>query len=136
MPFAKKNFVAVIVLVAIAAALYGWVWYNKKPASLVDASPTVTVAAETLVQEYTSNETAANEKYLGKTIDVAGTVSAAGMASGIVLGNGTQKVACLLDSTVAATTAMPVVGSTVKLRGICTGFLMDVELNRCVLLNK
>lgn len=75
-----------------------------------------------------------NPQYLDKIITVCGVVGEVTTEGGAVKvqligGSAMGGVSCEMET---GSTAAPQKGSRVCLKGICTGFLMDVVLNRCV----
>ena len=111
----------------------------RKPADLSEADAFETIAAPDLYALYSKYEDSANKKYLSKVIEVKGTVveidNQPDSLITILLGDPLQsgRVSCLLDNKQTAAATKILRGDFVKVKGICTGFLMDVELNRCVL---
>ncbi len=131
----------VVVAIVIAAA-FAYFEYNREPADLTSLKAQVTVSAIELVNEYETNEEVANARYLGKTVDVTGIIAEINNQKdtlvNVMLGDaaGLHKISCLLSSTHAATIQSFEINDSITLRGICTGYLMDVELNRCVIIKK
>lgn len=132
----KKKIFFVLLIAALVAAAVAYKEYNRKPADLATLKPALEVAADDLIAAYATDEAKANQQYLGKVVDVTGVVSGGSTGKNILLGtNLTAKVSCLLDSahTLQSTSIKP--GDKLRMRGVCTGFLLDVELNRCVVVN-
>lgn len=128
-----------IVLVTIAAlCMYGYKEFTRKPADLSKSDAVESMSAQGLYAFYSNDEDSANKKYLGKIIEVTGTVveieNQQDTLFTILLGDTLQSgsVSCLIDKNQIAIAKNKILGDVVKLKGICTGFLMDVELNRCV----
>ena len=127
----RRKIAVIVLLVIAAAAAYGIYRYNQKPASVAAQKPAVLLTAQALVQAYAANEAAANKQYLGKTVEVTGIVQSVQPGVGIsLIGDGAQNVSCTFEAGVAA--ELPAVGKSVTVRGVCTGYLIDVELNRCM----
>jgi hypothetical protein len=130
-----KNLVLLVLILAALGAGYGYYLYQKPVPTAAALATDFSLAATELYAAYETDEAAANERYLGKTLELTGTVAAvttdeAGQVTvqldaGGLLGG----VSCELAP--GQTTELQV-GEEVRLKGICSGMLMDVVLNRCV----
>jgi hypothetical protein len=137
--FKKYALVAIIAIIAVAA-IYGYKEFNKKPADVTNIKPQVIVSVDSIIAAYENDEGKANAAFLGKTILVNGIVSEMNNQHdtllNIIMGNdGLHNVSCLLDNEQLENYKKYSVGKPVSIKGICTGFLADVELNRCVIMN-
>ena len=137
-----KKYGWLIVLVILGVAAYAYREYTRKPADLDTVQAEASVDAAALVQLYEKDEQQANTLYLGKAIDVTGVVSEINnqkdTSVNIMLGNkdDMHRVSCLLNINQVDKVKNIQSGQKISLRGICTGYLLDVELNRCVIINK
>jgi tRNA_anti-like len=135
----KKYILLVIVALIAIVAIYGYVEFNRKPASLLDAVPQVIANADSLVAAYENDEATANAKYLGKIVLVTGKIATLKNEQdtllNIIIGdsNALQNVSCLLEKNELENFKKCSVGKAVSIKGICTGFLADVELNKCII---
>ncbi len=135
----SKKLIGLIVLVAIAAAsVYFYKEYNRKPADLTDVKPAFTIAAKDFVNEFETDESVANKKYLGKIVQVTGMMASAGYQQdtlvNIIIGEGMHKVSCELDKRhTTKALAQQQEANSITIKGICTGYLMDVELSSCII---
>ncbi|TXC81474.1 OB-fold protein [Luteibaculum oceani] len=134
----KKIFVgiAVVLSIGILAGAVGFYLYQKEVPSLADAKPAATLTAEELYSEFETSESAANEKYLGKVIEVSGKVVSTENRDGNVsvllsADSDLGGVQCSLDSTYREVKVK--VGDELRLKCQCNGMLFDVALNRCVI---
>ena len=124
----------------VAACFYGYNEYNRKPADLGVVKPLASTDAGSLMELYSTDEQRANAMYLGKPIDVTGVIAEINNQQdtliNVMLGNPADmhKVSCLLDQQNGLKIKQFKTGDKITLRGICTGYLMDVELNRCVVI--
>jgi uncharacterized protein (DUF1330 family) len=135
--FKKYALVAITIIIAIAS-IYGYREFNRKPADVSSLKTQVVVTADSIIAAYERDEVKANEKFLGKTIVVNGVVSEMNnehdtLLNVIIGNNGLHNVSCLLNNTQLENYKKCSVGKPVFIKGICTGFLADVELNRCVI---
>ena len=131
-----KKILGIIALLGILAAGVGYYMYNKPTESLADVKPAFTASADALFTEYESDETTANKKYLDKTIEVTGKVMSvnadtSGLAITLETSSGMFGVICKLEDKHVEESAYQA-GQKVKMKGQCTGYLMDVVLVRCV----
>lgn len=130
----KYLFMAGFIL-ACVSAWYAYSEYMRKPAAASELGADFTLTAEALQKAFETNEAAALKKYLDKVIEVSGTIS-------VIAGNGKKTDISLEtpDPMVAVTVqvlpedqqkaAMLKAGDKVKLKGICTGIVTDIELNK------
>jgi len=138
----KKYILPVVIVLAGLGALYAYKEYSRKPADLTHIAPQEITDVPSMVNLYDSNETKANEKFLGKTVEVKGLVSEVINVEDtlltVMLGSKEEmhRVSCLLDKEQLVNLKKCKVGQQATIKGICTGFLLDVEMNRCVILNK
>lgn len=133
-----KKIVVVMLLVAVAAAGYGFYLYHKKPADVRTLKADYELPAATLVADFNKNETDANHKYLDKVLAVKGKISeikidpATGQATVTLdTGDPMAAVTCSFYNEEAASVKKLVQGAEVVVKGKCTGKLMDVVLNKC-----
>ncbi len=134
-----KYLLIVFCVSAIALGIYAYVEYNRESPDLADTKPLENTTASVLIDAYSNEEDAANKKYLGKVIEVSGTVvevlNLQDTALTVLLGDtvNMSRVSCSFDKNHIAAAKKLVVGNNVSVKGICTGYLMDVELNRCLI---
>lgn len=129
-----------VIFIFIIIIGYAYNEYHRKPLDVAEAKSDLSVTANELIQTFEKNESAANDLFLGKIIDVKGTVievnNQGDTLVNVFLGtaNKTGKVSCLIDETNTKEALKIAPGSVQTIRGVCTGYLMDVELNRCVVI--
>lgn len=130
----------VVLIVSMAGLSYGIYLYNKPHVDVANQEAIQQLAATDLMQIYTDNEEEANANYLDQIIQVEGTVREvlANVAEGTAILLATQddfgSVSCTFMPNQLASIKDIKVGDQIKLKGLCTGMLMDVVLVRCVLL--
>jgi len=126
-------------IILICAISFAWYQYNRKPGNLLHRLPQVSVNAVVLAKDYLNDEKKANDKYLGKIVDVKGSIVAMtnqqDTLTGIELNtdDALHNISCSFNRYHIPALKKVKIGDTVVIRGICTGYLVDVELNRCVL---
>ncbi|MBX7050818.1 MAG: OB-fold putative lipoprotein [Flavobacteriales bacterium] len=138
----SKTKIILIILLIMGLIGGGTVIYlfNKPHRTAEDEKPFAVVSANDLFVEFSTNESAAFEKYRDKVIQVNGVVEevktdASGntdivLTTEDILG----KVICTLKQGEKAESINT--GMTVDLKGICNGYLSDVLLNQGVLVKE
>lgn len=137
----KKKLILILIGALLIGVGFGIKEYNREVESTADLSADIQITATNLFNEYQANEAQANAAYLDKTIEVSGTIR------DIVTGDSGEKqivlesddmlfgVICQFEGDANAEIADLQPGAPIKIKGICTGILMDVVLKNCVLLN-
>ncbi len=135
----KKGIIITLLIAAIAVGSLAYYFYQKPVESLRDATTELSLTSEELHSNFENDEAAANKKYTGKVIEVEGELVE-------ILENSDQSSTLILSSAHPIfgvkcrlnpkdnSKAIPEKGSRVKLKGLCTGFNSDVELDQCILL--
>ncbi len=137
----KKVILLLLVLVLAAAGYYAYSEYNRENDILSDVEPIAVIQALNLVQDYEENEADADQMYSGKVIEVKGTVASIENPTDTLVtvylkGELLNGVACEMDMRTWEERWAPVEGEEVALKGKCTGYLTDVVLVQCVLINE
>lgn len=132
----KKYLLIFIALVVVLGGATAYYMYNKKSASIEDLKTDTSIDASALVSAFEEDENAANAEYLEKVIEVSGTVDKSETADGIQsiylqTDGGMGTVLCQMEEEITP----PVNGENIKIKGICTGYLMDVVLVKCKVVN-
>jgi FAD synthase len=132
---ANKKIILYLAIIVTGVAGYAYYQYNKKVESLKNVNADITISAGKLATAFAQDEIAANKQYLGKNIAVTGNIinieNSNDSIYNITLGNDSGNISCLLDANFIANAKQYKQGETVSIMGYCTGYLMDVELNRC-----
>ena len=126
-----------ILLLVVSVAGYAWHLYQKPHESAAGQTADVTINADTLYQQYQQDERAADQKYMGKVIEVSGKLSEvqhSGNAEIWILSTqpGGGGINCQLFPGSVQADKEPKVGDAITIKGRCTGFLMDVNMADCV----
>lgn len=128
---------AAVVLVIVIAGLY---FFNLGHSDLGKVEPDYKLTSTELYSEFSSNEASASETYIDKVVDVTGTVISTETLKDNILnisldsGNSFGSVICTFSGKPDEVLADIEIGDTLTIRGICSGMLMDVLMNNCVLL--
>jgi len=134
-----KTILMPALLLIFAAAGYGWYIFNKKPADVRRQKADMEINAKDLLQLFQQNETAADARYVDKVIIVSGIVQsmqtdAQGKTTiSLDTGDPMAAVTCSFYNEETAAVKQINKGSRVHVKGICTGMLSDVILNKCSL---
>lgn len=114
-----------ILMLGIIGAGVGYYMYNKPVASLEKKKPEVEVTASQLLADYETDETKANEMYLGKLVQVSGKVASITDEAGVVkilleISNPLSSITCELETGMEIGPLKP--GDDVIIKGSCTGY--------------
>jgi hypothetical protein len=134
----KKSYklaLAVISVIAVAGVLFGLYKYNLKPKDLQKVKPDFVITASDLLKAFESDETAATAKFVNTVVEVSGTIQSVkpgengALTISLSTGNDISSVLCTLQGYVEPANLKT--GEQITIRGNCSGFLMDVLLNNC-----
>lgn len=124
-----------LALGGILAALY---MYNLKHKDLQKVKPDFVTTAFALQKEFEIDEIAATTKYINKVLEINGKIESVKAGEGNIIsitlktGSDFSFVICSFPSTINIENF--VAGNQITLRGECSGFLLDVLLNNCVVI--
>ena len=125
-----------LVVVLIGGGI-GFYMFNKKVPTLEHVAPDFTLEAQKLYHEFEENETVALTKYEDKVLQVEGTIMDVvkndSNANVILDGGMMGGVNCSFKHKLETEMRK---GDLVVIRGQCQGFLMDVVLNNCFLIEE
>jgi hypothetical protein len=137
---ARKIILFVILLTGLAGIIAGIRFYNLRNKNLLKEKPDFTITAEELRKEFESDEIASTSKFVNKIVEVTGVVSSIDKgennALNVTLTTGSSLSSIICTFSGNTDTSGLKAGQAVTLRGECSGFLMDVLLNNCVLISK
>jgi len=137
----KRNLVILVVTLFVAILVMVYNMYNKPHRNIHTEKAVITIKANDLFLTYEQNEIAANSKFLDKTIEVTGEISelniSAGENSMIVFKSEEDffGVSCSFNNELKAQLTKLNKGDFVKVKGICKGYLSDVVLINCIIVN-
>lgn len=134
----KKLILLFVMALGIAGSFYGWREYHRGHASTSGISPVVVKQATELVKEFENDEAKANLAYNDKVISVIGKIAKADLNDStrnlLLAGESAMAgVLCQFEAVYIKQIEKMKAGDFVKVKGVCTGVLMDVVLTRCVL---
>ena len=136
-PLIPLVIVGLLLLIGIPAAWYGWREYNRTAGPTSELEATETIEAVALLQAYTADENAANARFNGKVLLVSGTVREVkapenGLVD-VVLETGDPLAGVVCQFAQADVPSALTAGAPARIKGISTGLLMDVVLQRCAI---
>lgn len=139
----KKNKILLIsfALILIISIAYLYKEYNRAPADLTNVNPVEKLQADQLMKAFEKDEKMANQTYSGKVVEVTGEISSINnVADSLVsilleTGNPMHQISCTLAPSEIPKIEKYGPNQMITIKGFCTGYLMDVELNRCVIIN-
>jgi hypothetical protein len=132
-----KVALAVVLFIAIAGIGGALYLYNLKPKDLKSVNPDYTLTSTALQKAFEENETSATAKYVNKIIEVSGEIISIKEGEqrfvnvSLKTGNDLSAVLCTFPHGNDLIDLKS--GTSVTVRGSCSGFLMDVLLKNCVL---
>lgn len=130
-----KYIIGILVSAFLVVCFIGYYQYSKPRQSSANKPAAALITAAFLYHSYQQNEVEANLKYLGKVLEVEGTLLhiqkmdgalVVSLASGFPEGS----INCQLFDTIINPSYKT--GVLLKIKGTCTGFLMDVNLVDCI----
>lgn len=131
----KKQILIVLLIVTIAIAFIIYLYTFRKVAPNVShRKADAELTAVKLLEAFENNEQSANTLYLGKILIVSGTVESVSMDSlpSVYIKDPTSVsgVICGFDQNAPDVSNIQK-GAEIRIKGICSGYLMDVILNKC-----
>lgn len=137
----KKLLLFLLVAVAIGGGI-GYYLYNKAPEGVSNKKADHIVTSQILLADFQNDESAANAKYLGKVVQVEGAIQeiipGEDLKMQVILDTGDMMsgISCMLEEDHTAFLARKLKkGDTVTIKGFCSGVIMDVVLERCVIVD-
>ena len=137
----KIRYVLIFLVLALIAAVAAWKYTFKVSESNVASHKTeVTIDASRLLQAFETNEDSANLKYLDKVILVSGTVGSItkdslGYTVYLKEEDAISGIVCSFDKS-SFDSALVKPGAQINVKGICMGYLMDVQMNKCYIVEQ
>lgn len=130
----------IVIFIALSAILAALYYYTLKHTDMSKAKPDFVITATVLQKEFEDNETTASIKYINKIIEVTGNIASIKPVENnyvnisLVTGSAVSSVNCTFPAIADPSQFKP--GDAITLRGECSGFLMDVLLNNCAIVEK
>ncbi len=132
-----KKLIIIVLIISGSAVAYGFYLFNKPHQGIANKEAAFTLDSKKLFNEFDQDETSANKKYLGKVVCVYGKVTdkavdSKGTFSLILEGGDMAGVGCQFDKSILKDVQNLRKGQVIRVKGKCTGMLMDVVLVDCV----
>lgn len=129
----KKKIIIAILILSIIGGFFGYKIYNKPHVNVAKTSSDITINASDLLNDFSTDEASANTKYLDKIVEVKGEISSLKIEDGkgiisLKTNDDFGSVRCTLSETATQKMNTLKEGDQVTVKGICTGYLMDVIL--------
>jgi methyl-accepting chemotaxis protein len=134
----KGLIITVIIFLVILGAIIIYLWtFRKSDLSVSSKKADVEIRSGELIQSFEKKEKMSNEAYLNKIIVLAGTVDNISEDSLTVTvylkdKDAVSGIICSFNKSVLDISKISK-GSEIKVKGICSGYLLDVVLNKCSL---
>ena len=113
-----------------------FVFLNLPKASFKNKAADFNIEANAFYHEFETNEKKSNTKYTGKTIEVSGTIaeiSTDKQSATVVMlesDNPMNGIMCTLEGKPSKELQ---IGQKISIKGLCTGYLMGVIMNKCTI---
>jgi hypothetical protein len=134
-----RNLLLFVIILGVIGGLIVLYMYNKKNPDLSKVKADYALQASELVNEFDQDETSASAKYIDKVVEVTGPVATIEITSdstmNLTLANEDQMsgVICTFHGITNPPSIEIKEGEIITVRGVCSGMLMDVLLNDCVI---
>ncbi len=135
----KKILIAIIVGAVVIGAAFGWSEYNRGKTTADEMPIKEVVTAQALFLAFSSDEEAANARFVGtaeQVIQVSGAIRSIEPVDGghtnVVLETGDPLAGVVCEFANEDLDPTWRTGAAVKVNGFCSGLLLDVVLVRCV----
>lgn len=135
----KRNTIRILIpLIILGLVAAGIVWkytFRQTENSVASKKADIELDADKLIAFFETNEDSANVAFLNKIIVVTGNVDNIKQDNSVVtvyLKNqgSTTGIICSFDKSIIDIGVIKP-GEPLKIKGICTGYLLDVVLNKC-----
>jgi len=135
MIFKKSLLVATPVLILLCAGIWAVYEYRKPHTGVSGKSTNIYTDAAKLYNDFSIDEPTANTKYINKVIEVTGTIDDIQNTNGalIIVLKANQSFAGVSCKMFDPKNNYHSKGEKITIKGICSGFLNDVNLVDCVL---
>ena len=132
-----KQAILLLLLIVSAGFGYGLYLYNKQPVNVREQNAQTEITSADLLRSFQEDEVAATRNYVNKVLIVSGEVSSIQYNSTgsptvfLLTGDSFATVTCNFYGSELNNVKSIKPGSYIRVKGNCTGILVDVVLNRC-----
>ena len=134
-----KHKIALLAIIGIIllGLLFGYFKFNKPHQGVENSKAAFQISASQLFKNFSTDETSANKKYLGKVISVKGQVLSIQHSAeqNIIQLSGDENaggISCLFSNAYKNGELDIKKNDEIVVKGKCSGFLMDVNLVDCI----
>lgn len=137
----KKIIILISILAVIITVSYIAIsMYNKPHINVAKTAPGVSITSQDLLSDFLTDENQANAAYLDQIVQVTGNITGLDTTDGNAIvtlshKNSFGSILCHLPLEESEKMISLKEGQKITVKGICTGYLMDVILVKCVLIN-
>ena len=134
----KVKYILIFLALGFLAAVIAWKYtFRKSESSVSSKKADLTIEAPALLKAFETNEDSANSLYLDKIVQVSrsvGSITTDSLGYSVYLRNEGEVsgILCSFDK-MALNPKQIQVGSRITIKGLCTGYLLDVNLNKCAI---
>lgn len=136
----KKYLLYFVLLLLLGVG--GMYYYTQRDSrnDIVNRKPSEEISAVALLQAFEQDEKVAEDRFLGKTIEVSGQVQSIDTnteKTTITLDTGDpiSAIVCEMNNNLKTDFSQIMEGQDLALKGECSGKLMDIILVNCVMIN-
>lgn len=138
-----RNFkILLIGLILIIISLFFIIYlFNKPFIDIKKSNPKLEVTAQEILNDYQADERLANEKYVDNLIQIKGEIADISFDKGISTitlkdTRGVSSIICQMLPEANLNVLKLKKGKQVLIKGVCTGYLIDIMMVRCILNNE
>ncbi len=139
----KKHLLIGIIIIGFIGGTIGYLQYNKPHIDYSKIEAEIRTSAESIIDDYRSDEKQANNKYLGKVVEITGLpVDLSKLPNGkvfITLNDNFMGIICQFDSGYVVNNSnlfnKSLKDKILTIKGRCDGYLTDVRLSKCSIIN-
>lgn len=138
----KKNKIIISILIFGSICFFiVYQTYNTPHRNVIGSTKDISLTADKIMDDFFSDESKANQRYLDKIIEVSGIISELKVVKekAIITLKTTQdfgNVLCHLSENASQDILALSEGQRITLKGVCTGYLMDVILIKSEVINE
>lgn len=134
----KSKFLLAAVFILALGGFIGYKMWNKPHKDIAKAESFRTLTSNELLNEFKKDEAVANSTFLNQVVTVSGKIKAVNTDKGLTtLQLETEDmmalIICNLDPFSTHERTDFTVGEDISIKGVCSGMLSDVILDRCVI---
>jgi hypothetical protein len=132
-----KLFFGFVLMLTVGLVLFLY-YYNKPHVNVHDSDVAFSVTAEHLIDEYQNDEYGTTQKYAEYIIEVIGEVHEITTSNGSTVvtikpTNSESSIICNMQVAENLNVMQLQKGDEVRIKGVCSGYLLDVIMVRCIL---